>query len=134
MRILIVMVVVLALCGCANQAQSIRPQPTQLAGYWASNSSSYEEHWFIRPDGTGASCTVPLMAPEMPGQISSGGLRVAGDQIANGGATYAITQVTPTSFHAKQVNGPAYFSFTREAHAGGACIDVLPMTRTTHGA
>lgn len=132
MRILSALVVALALCGCANQAQNIRPQPTQLSGYWESHSSLYEEHWFIQPDGTGASCTVPLMTG--PGQqITSDNLRVAGDQIANGRATYAVTQVTPTSFHAKQINGLGDFSFTREVHGSGACSSVLPMTRRTQG-
>lgn len=128
MRILSVLVVSSALCGCANQAQNIRPQPTQLSGYWESHSSHYEEHWFIQPDGTGASCSVPLMmGPNQ--QITSDSLRVAGDQIANGRATYAITQVSPNSFHARQDNGLSDFSFTREVHGSGACSSVLPHAR-----
>lgn len=130
MRILSTLVVVWALCGCANQAQSIRPQPTQLAGYWASSSGLYQEHWLIQPDGTGTSCSDP---GQTPGQITSGNLQVAGDQISNGRATYAVTQITPTSFHAKQENGPGDFSFTRETQATGGCTSVLSGKPNTRG-
>lgn len=128
MRILSVLLIGLTLCGCANQAQNLQPQPTQLSGYWASVTSLYEEHWFIQPDGTGESCSLGLKGVS---QLTTDKLRIAGDQIANGGATYTATQVTADSFNAQQNNGPSHFSFSREAQATGACGGLLPMTRKT---